>query len=204
MKGSKNSLDQSFVYKKFRKELTRRYGKEKASAIWEDAGTKLRRFETAEPEADTASKSFVFPAVALYQAIERHAPGEALEVTRAYGTQFGQRIKRIFRKITALPGVPALMWKNMDKLAKRMSDGYGTQNMVVTRDVCSLDVISCPICDKARELGTPEAAQMICCMDKEYMTGIRGMDYKRTKSLAEGDDCCDYRMKRTGKKSCGF
>ena len=26
----------------------------------------------------------------------------------------------------------------------------------------------------SKELGNPEAAQMICCMDKEYMTGIRG------------------------------
>ena len=204
MKRRKGRLDQSFVYKKFRKELTRRYNNEKASAIWAEAEKRLRGYDTAEPEADTACKSFVFPAVALYQAIEHHAPGDALMVTRAYGTQFGRRIKNIFRRITALPGVPALMWRNMDKLARKMSDGYGTQNMIVTSDVCSLDVVSCPICDKARELGAPEAAQMICCMDKEYMTGIRGMDYRRTKSLAEGDECCDYRMKRTGKKSCGF
>ena len=46
---------------------------------------------------------------------------------------------------------------------------------------------------KAKALGTLEAVQMICCMDKEYMNGFRGVDYKRTKSVAEGDDCCDYR-----------
>jgi hypothetical protein len=37
---------------------------------------------------------------------------------------------------------------------------------------------------------------MICCMDKEYMNGFRGVGYKRTKSVAEGDDCCDYRLTR--------
>ncbi len=194
-------LEQSCIYRRFRKELERKYGTEKASAIWEEADARLLEFETAEPEADTTSKQFVFPAVALYQAIERYAPGEALEVTRAYGTQFGMRVKKIFRRITALPGVPALMWKNMDKLAKKMSDGYGTKNVIVSREQCAMDVISCPVCDKAKELGAPEAAQMICCMDKEYMTGIRGMDYKRTKSLAEGDDCCDYRMRRTRKRT---
>lgn len=36
---------------------------------------------------------------------------------------------------------------------------------------------------------------MICCMDKEYMTGFRGIDYKRTKSVAEGNECCDYRLR---------
>ena len=204
MRQRENQLDQSFVYKKLKKELVHRYGKEKACAIWEEAGERLRKLETAEPETDKTSRMFTFPAAAIYQAIERYAPGDALGVTRAYGKQFGQRVRKIFRRITALPGVPALMWKHMDKLAGKMSDGYGTKNMVVTTEECRLDVISCPICDKAKELGVPEAAQMICCMDKEYMTGIRGMDYRRTKSLAEGDDCCDYRMKRTGKKSGGF
>ena len=202
MRQRENQLDQSFVYKKLKRELVHRYGKEKACAIWEEAGERLRKSETAEPEADKTSRMFTFPAAAIYQAIERYAPGDALGVTRAYGKQFGQRVRKIFRRITALPGVPALMWKHMDKLAGKMSDGYGTKNMVVTTEECRLDVISCPICDKAK--GVPEAAQMICCMDKEYMTGIRGMDYRRTKSLAEGDDCCDYRMKRTGKKSGGF
>ena len=60
-----------------------------------------------------------------------------------------------------------------------------------------MDVKSCPLYDKACELGTPEAVQMICCMDKEYMNGFRGVKYKRTKSVAEGDDCCDYRLKKS-------
>ena len=25
--------------------------------------------------------------------------------------------------------------------------------------------------------------------------GFRGIDYTRTRSLAEGDDCCDYRLR---------
>ena len=58
-----------------------------------------------------------------------------------------------------------------------------------------MDVVSCPLYEKAKELGTPEAVQMICCMDKEYMNGFRGSDYTRTKSVAEGDDCCDYRLR---------
>jgi len=40
----------------------------------------------------------------------------------------------------------------------------------------------------------------ICCMDKEYLTGFRGIDYSRTKSVAEGDTCCDYRLRDARKK----
>ena len=192
---SRSKLGKSIVFKRFYKDLSDRYGGRKASAIWQYAEKELRRLEKANPGADRNSLSFVFPAVALYRAIEKYAPGEALSVTRAYGTKTGLRMRNIFRKITALPGVPTLMWKNMDKIAAKMSSGYECENLIVTDHLCSLDVKSCPLFDKAKELGTPEAVQMICCMDKEYMTGFRGIDYTRTRSVAEGDDCCDYRLR---------
>ncbi|WP_248406099.1 L-2-amino-thiazoline-4-carboxylic acid hydrolase [Butyrivibrio fibrisolvens] len=71
------------------------------------------------------------------------------------------------------------------------------KNLEITKEKCFMDVVSCPLYDKALELGTPEAVQMICCMDKEYMNGFRGVNYKRTKSVAEGDDCCDYRLTKS-------
>ncbi len=188
-------LDKSIFFKKIRSDLTERYGNEKADAIWRDANTELQTLEQTEPYADKSSRKYVFPAVAIYRALEKHDPENALEVTRAYGTKIGLWLKKIFGRITALPGVPTLMWKNMAIIARKMSEGYECRNVTVTDYLCTMDIISCPLYDRAMELGTPEAVQMICCMDKEYMTGFRGIDYKRTKSVAEGDDCCDYRLK---------
>lgn len=188
-------LERSFIWGKFRKELVKRYGEEKAASMWKYAEEEIVKLEAEDPGADDTDKSFVFPAVALYRAVEYFAPGEALEVTRAYGTKTGLRMKEIFRWITAIPGVPTLMWMNMDKIAAKMSAGYDCENVIVGEHLCSLDVIRCPIYDKAKALGTPEAAQVVCCMDKKYMTGFRGIDYKRTKSVAEGDECCDYRLR---------
>ena len=198
-------LEKSFMFKGFRKELAEKYGEEKAGMIWKYAGEELLRLEAAEPDADKTSRSYVFPAVAIYRALEKYVPDEALTAARSYGTKTGIRMRNLFRKVTALPGVPTLMWKNMDKIAKKMSDGYECENLIVTDHLCALDVKACPLYDKAKELGTPAAVQMICCMDKEYMTGFRGIDYTRTKSVAEGDECCDYRLRDSrgyrGKKS---
>ena len=154
----------------FKKELAAKYGPEKAAAIWQYAEHVLQKLEAAEPNADKNSRTFVFPAVALYRAVDRYAPDEALAVTRAYGMNTGIRMRNIFRKMTAFPGIPTLMWKNMDKIAAKMSSGYECRDVVVTDHLCSLDVTGCPLYDKAKALGTPEAVQMICCMDKEYMT----------------------------------
>lgn len=188
----KGRLDRSFVFKRFRKDLEVRYGGEKAEEIWRAAHDELASLETAHPDAVKNELSLVFPSVVVFRAIEKYAPGEALEVTRAYGTKTGVRIRGILRKITALPGMPALVWKKMPSIAKKMSDGYETEGLVVTGHLCSLHVTGCPMYESAKKLGTPEAAQLICCMDKEYMAGFRGVKYTRTKSLAEGDAYCDY------------
>ena len=205
-------LEKSFVFKMLKTDLEEKYGEKKASSIFRYANAQLKKLESSasifryanaqlkklessEPDADKTSRSYVFPAVAIYRAIEHYFPGKALEITRNYGTETGLRMKKVFRRMTALPGVPTLMWKNMDRISGKLSSGYDCKNVTVTEHLCSMDVVSCPLYEKAKELGTPEAVQMICCMDKEYMNGFRGIDYTRTKSVAEGDDCCDYRLK---------
>jgi len=195
----KEKLDKVFVFKDFKKELIEKYGTSLASEIWSEANAEYKRLIQEEPNADKSSKAYVFPAVAIYRAAEYHVPEDAIFITRAFGTKAGLKLKKMFRRITALPGIPKLMWRNMDKIAAKMSAGYEIKDLQVSTDICSMDVVRCPLFDKAKALGTPNAVQMICCMDKEYMNGFRGIDYKRTKSVAEGDDCCDYRLKRSAR-----
>jgi hypothetical protein len=185
------------IFKKFKKDLVAKYGADKADEIWWDANAEFLKLEANEPEADKTSRAYVFPVVSIYRAVEKYAPRDVLEITRAFGTKTGLQLKKKFGRITALPGIPALMWKNMDKIAAKLSDGYDIENLLIEKDKCFMDVTGCPLYDKAKVLGTPEAVQMICCMDKEYMNGFRGVDYKRTKSVAEGDDCCDYRLTKS-------
>ena len=106
-------LEKYWIYKNFYKDLTERYGEEKAAAIWEYANDELERLEAECEAADRSSLTFVLPSASLYRAVEHYAPGEALAVTRAYGTKTGIRLRDVFRKVTALPGIPDLMWKNM-------------------------------------------------------------------------------------------
>ena len=194
---SNRSYLERTIFKRFKKDLAVKYGEDKADKIWQDANAEYLKLEANEPDADKSSRSYVFPVVSIYRAVEKYAPGEALETTRAFGTKMGLQLKKTFSRITAFPGIPTLMWKNMDKIAAKMSEGYDIKNLIIEKDKCFMDVTGCPLYDKAKALGTPEAVQMICCMDKEYMTGFRGVDYKRTKSVAEGDDCCDYRLTKS-------
>lgn len=143
----------------------------------------------------------IFPAVALYRAIERNSPGDALVVTREYGTKAGKRLRNIIRRITLLPGFPLLIWKKMLAIAKKMTDGYKCEDVVVDKHHCSLRITGCPIYNRTIALGCPEAAQLICCLDKEYLNGFRGVEYTRNHSLAEGDAYCDYLLENSCKKN---
>lgn len=195
----RNPLDRSLIYRGFRGELERKYGAERAAAIWHYAGRTLQRLEQRFPQEDDQHKAMVFPAVSLYRAIEHYAPGEALELTRGYGTRVGMKLRAVLAAVSAVPGVLELLWHYMPLIARKMSDGYQTANVVVNPHLCALDITGCLLYDCAKRLGTPQAVQMICAMDKHYMTGIRGVHYSRTRSIAEGDDCCDYRLTDTRK-----
>lgn len=185
-------LNDSILFKGFKKELLNKFGDEKTSFIWKDAQTYLQDLEKNYP--DLKKKESIFPAVALYRAIEKHASGEALPFIRDYGTKIGLKVGNIIKVITALPGVPNLLWKKMDVVANKMSSGYECKDVILTKHQLKMNVIGCPLYDGAKKLGTPEAAQLFCCMDKVYMTKMRGVAYQRTKSIAEGDDVCDYQL----------
>lgn len=197
----KHKLEKSILFRGFFKDLAARYGTQAASAIWADAEAELGRLAAGHPDAERRDLTMVFPAVALYRAIERNRPGDALAVTREYGTKAGKRLRNIIRKITLLPGFPLLIWKKMPAIAKKMTDGYECEDVVVDKHHCSLRITGCPIYSRTMALGCPEAVQLICCMDKEYLNGFRGVEYTRNHSLAEGDACCDYLLENSCKKN---
>lgn len=100
--------------------------------------------------------------------------------------------------LTSIPGMPELLWRHMPTLMRAMSSdkkGYTRRIVSETDELVAVDILSCPIHDSAEKLGVPEAAQVICAMDKAYMTGFRRILYTRTTSVAEGDKCCDYRLR---------
>lgn len=195
---AKDKLSKSLVFNGFRKVLLVQFGAEAAAEIWQRANENLITLERRYPEISRDSKMLVLPSAALYGALVRFAPDQALPMLKDYGTQVGERIARIVHRITAVPGIPTLLWKNMPRLMRSMSStkkGYTRRIVSETSQFVGVDILSCPLHDAAVKIGIPEAAQVVCAMDKAYMTGFRHIRYTRTTSVAEGDECCDYRLR---------
>lgn len=192
-----DKLSHSIIFKGFRKTLISQFGEKDADQIWLDANTSLTALQSRYPDLDSDSKMMILPAAALYSALHEHAPEQALPLLTAYGTKMGETIARIVHGITSIPGVPKLLWKHMPKLMRTMSGpdkGYTRRIVSETNELVGVDILSCPLHDAAVKIGAPEAALMVCAMDKAYMTGFKHIRYTRTTSVAEGAECCDYRL----------
>ena len=72
--------------------------------------------------------------------------------------------------------------------------GYTRRIVSETSELVGVDILSCPLHNAAVRIGIPQAALVVCAMDKAYMTGFKYIRYTRTLSVAEGADCCDYRL----------
>jgi len=66
-----------------------------------------------------------------------------------------------------------------------------------TRDKLFFDVKKCPYFDLYKALGIEKyGVAFSCCRDEAFAKGFnKNLELKRTKTLMEGDDYCDFRYK---------
>lgn len=191
-------LNHSIVYKGFYKTLKEQFDKETARCIWDDANRILDELERSNPAESKDNKMMVLPAAALLTALRKHTPQQALPLLKEYGKDFGLKIANLIHRITSIPGISRLLWRNIGKIMRKMSSpeaGYTREIVSETNELVGVDILSCPLHDAAVRIGVPETAQVICAMDKAYMTGFKHIVYTRSTSVAEGDACCDYRLR---------
>ena len=192
-----DKLRQSIIYKGFRKTLAAQFGETQAAEIWENANRHLAFLNAWASQMDSDSCMMILPAAALYKALYEYAPQQALPLLTNYGTKIGEKIARIVHGVTSIPGIPKLLWKAMPKLMRTMSSpdkGYTRRIVSESNELVGVDILSCPLHNWAVKIGVPEAALVVCAMDKAYMTGFKHIRYTRTTSVAEGAECCDYRL----------
>lgn len=193
----KDQLRKSIIFKGFWATLEQQLGSAPAAQVWQEANRTLAELHRAHPDLDSDSRMLILPAAALYRALMAHAPEQALPLLTEHGSCMGRKIGRIVHAITCIPGLPKLLWRYMPQLMRTMSSpkkGYTRRIVSESSDLVGVDILSCPLHDTAVRLGIPEAARFVCAMDKAYMTGFRNICYTRTTSVAEGADCCDYRL----------
>ena len=191
-----NPLNKHNFYKPFRKKLIAEFGDEEGDRIWEEAGQELDRITRENPGIDDRNGSMVVPLVALYRTLESHGK-DAEGLLNAFGDERGELFRKLIRVLTAPPGIDRLIWKNCERIMQFMSSpglGYKRRITSTLPDMVGVDILSCPYHELAKELGAEKAVLANCHMDKKYMQGFHHIRYERNSSVAEGAECCDYKL----------
>ncbi len=199
---SGNSLDRNPWYRGFKAMLISQFGKGEAESIWNKAGDEYKRM-MQDIHDKKNRKELVLPSAALYKAIEAEHPNEAKYMLKAYGASYGIRMAEFVNHVTSAPGVSKLLWNNIDSVIDKASsekNGYERRLVGDEQGRKGVDILVCPYFELAKKSGVPEACLTICAMDKEYMKGFNNIEYTRTKSLAEADEVCDYRLRYDASK----
>lgn len=192
-----NPLDKQWFYRGFRKNLKESFGADRASQIWNEAGEEYERILQSGLAVTEHKGAMVLPAVALYRILRVNGE-DAAYLLNDYGETMGKRFAGIIRRITSIPGIDRLLWKNAAAVMDKMSGedkGYKRRIVSEPPEMYGVDILSCPYHELAKHLGTEEAVLCICHMDKEYSQGFHHLRYDRNSALPEGAACCEYRLR---------
>lgn len=200
----KDSVSKSSFAKEFLVMVKESFDKETAEDICTLANIYSDEYINAHPKAYGSAIKVSYPFAGVYKALGKYiSREEALQMMKDYAPKIGEKMRQKYWRFTSIPGMPSLIWMNFGKImeiAGSEKAGYQSRMLGVNGNEAGLDILSCPVVNALAEIGMPEVAPVMCAIDQVYSTGYRGIQFKRTKSVAEGDDCCDYRYTRIRKK----
>ncbi len=196
----RNVLDKNMFFAKFKNVILAQFGEEEGNALWENAGKISADLLTGHPKAVPDAKNVAYPMAGIYLALqEKVSKEEARKLMMDYAPSAGEDVKRKLAKLTGFPGLPKLIWRHREAIMRSSSSekkGYKSKIIDMGEESVTMYVYACPIHETLKALGMPEIAPVMCAIDKIYTTGIRGVHYHRQKSVAEGDEYCDYYITR--------
>lgn len=199
----KNTVNKSPYGKEFLVMVRERFCREIADGICKKANLYSDEYINANPDAYGSAIKVSYPFAGVYKALQEYvSKEEALQMMMGYAPVIGEKQRKAYWRFTSIPGIPSLLWANFGKIMKVAGGekaGYKSRIYGVNGNQAGMDVLSCPVVNALVEIGMPEVAPVMCAIDQVYSTGYRGIKFRRTKSVAEGDDCCDYRYMREKK-----
>ncbi len=187
-----------------KKHLVAEYGQQKGEAI---AAAATQRFKAlcaenaAEPSAMHAhTHTKIYPCISVLDAQLQHEIGreEALRFTLAFIKWRSEKAASIVRKLMKLP----FLYKKMPVMFGNMTKKkFGTrQNFdAIFHEISSremrFDMTKCPYSDICTKYGWPEITKGFCRGDDIVYGNMHPkLVWGRTKTIGDGDACCDFKL----------
>ncbi len=176
------------------------FDKNTAKRLYDKSNRFAKEYAKNYKDTSIDTKQGAFPIAGMYTALQEQMDAQdAKKMMLDYVPVVGEKLRKYMLAVTGIPGITIFLWKNIEKImsiAGSEKKGYKSRIYGVNGNKASMDILVCPIHNMLVKLGVPEISVVMCKLDLIYSTGYAGIEFKRTKSVAAGDDCCDYRYKK--------
>jgi len=182
--------------------LETRLGKSIADQIMEASDSKcldLQKQYSNLPPAVKQHTDLIFMNASLYLCICDFIPKEdAYQIIEDATVKYAMPIGKFLDKATRLPGMPRLFMKVFRKMLLTSFDenaGFGLTYHEMTNEAISVDITACPYQKYFTAAGCPELCKISCLSDDACYGHMKRVEFKRTKTLGRGGECCDFRFR---------
>ena len=196
-------LDHDTGYWHIKKDLIKRYGKEKVQKIWEKAGSNWEelcaRYAHLPEKTKRHTDGQMFRMAAVYMALKEAYPEIALEILGTGVEREGRRIAKMLFCALYIPGMDYVFLRIFAKMLDSSFNedaGFKSTKHCMSKEEIRFDINQCPYCKYLTEIGCPEIIRFSCVIDEWIYGKLPGLKFERTRTLGTGADKCDFCLKR--------
>lgn len=186
--------------------LKKNYGEAESKEIIQKSWARYE--EICQENKDEPTEMYVhtreriYPAIATFDAQISHGKSrqEATSLILEYyawrSNIMGQKINKMMKFPFLYKAVPGICRVKMKVL---FGETYGFQsNFYETpKSEVRFDMVACPYANICKKYGCPEIVKAFCDADDiSFGSMHKKLIFTRTKTLANGDDCCDFCLKQ--------
>lgn len=184
--------------------LCDRFGTDGAAEIWVDAERRLEGFLATTTNLSDGERmhaeGFIYPMCALFLAVAQRCDREdARQICADFMRETALKKGEAMQKLLHVPGMKSVFMKCFGILGSRLfgeKAGFEQQIHECTTSHLRMDILSCPYLRHCTAAGAPEIAPLFCANDEFAYGNLPGITFRRTGTLANGADRCDFELRR--------
>lgn len=187
--------------KSIKEVIDERLSEADAKRVWDRAYINLERIYSAYRDVPKKvavhTDRFIFPAVAIYQALKKYAPDKAYDIIKDSMRRISENRGRSLAKMTSIAGFRKFflgMWGPVSRKMFGEESGFKNVFYPCEKGQFRMDITQCPYHKYLTELGCPEINTLFCDNDVYTYGNLPGLKFTRTKTIGAGDECCDFKM----------
>ncbi|MFI3202170.1 MAG: L-2-amino-thiazoline-4-carboxylic acid hydrolase [Eubacteriales bacterium] len=187
--------------------LNRDYGNEVGTCLAQQS--RIRYNELCEENQDEAkerhihTRERIYPAIAIFDTLVTHGTSRE-EATNFVIEYYTWRSTNMSKKISKFMKLP-LMYRMAPKICRTLTgkmfgetSGFASISYETDDKEVRFDMIACPYTIICSKYGCPEITKAFCNADDICFGNMHPkVIFNRTKTLADGDSCCDFQIKLT-------